>query len=194
MKALDLITECAKAVNDPALLSYTNQNWIDALNDGIRAVVGARPEIATVRVNHTCTNGALQNLANTDLLIRVLHCQTGKALLPADLIAKDQFNPLWRAATPTATPDEWMMIAENPREFEVSPPATTGCTLTVLVSRAPAVIDDSNDDLPISDLYAPALREWMLYRFYSRDDEDTPNYQRGEAHKATFGTLLNLKK
>lgn len=88
----------------------------------------------------------------------------------------------------------------DPTAFYVFPGNTGSGKVEALVSKAPDPIDESGSDLdsytmdmPLPDIYANAVLDYILYRAYSKDASFAENMERANYHMTAFANSLGLK-
>jgi hypothetical protein len=109
----------------------------------------------------------------------------------------------WYSDTPSASVELYMFDPRTPKEFLVYPPATIAARLEVIYSVLPAehTLSDAQllnpataETIRIDDIFATALFDYMLYRAYSKDSEQTAMMQRAVAHYQAFQNALGIKQ
>lgn len=217
MKAIAIAARVAEILQDydttnniPASVTWTEDQLIEWVNDAQRAAALVRPDCTATTGNITLVDGTKQSLPAGGLrLLSVVRnmgaggTTPGRAIIgPVARELKEGFNPDWHADIANAVTKEYLFDDRAPTTFWVSPPGIAGQKIEAVWSKAPTditILDneasdpDENDLLTVSDVYAPALIEWMLYRCFARDSETTPNYARAGNHYRNFFNLLGVK-
>jgi hypothetical protein len=119
----------------------------------------------------------------------------GKVIRLIDRKIKDEFEPNWHAATSSSEVKEYVYSIKDPKVFYVSPPVHSANDVYVEATEAinPDNIETVDDAMTIDDTYSPVIIEWVCYRFFGRDSEETPNHQRALSYLRNFYTLLGEK-
>lgn len=213
MQALTLINLCARdyhdvaferIARDPASSSHTNgANWLDWLNDAQRAVVLVRPDANAVTQSVLLVPGTRQTLPAGALRLLDANCNTnatgsvrGEAVRFAERDVQDIVNRSWHKAQPSlVVRDVFYNDKKDPLVYWVSPPVPVGASvyLEITVAQNPANVDNVNDDISLSPIYATPIRMWMLYCAYSMGAQATTHYQRSIVALNTFFNLLGVK-
>lgn len=209
MKAIVVASAVAEILQDydtgtdaPAGITWTTNELIRWVNDAQRAVALVRPDSTSVVNNIELVDGTKQSLPTGGLRLLSIVRNTGsdgttigRAVMgPVAREVKDSFDPDWHTADAKTTTKEYLFDDREPTVFWVSPPAVAGQQLEAIWSQVPAEVTVlENDDLSVTDVYVPALQEWMLYRCFSRDAETTPNYARAGNHMRNFFNILGVK-
>lgn len=201
MNAEDIINPATDILQDAGGVTYTDAQLLTYLNDGQLAVSILRPDASQETVSALLATGQTEQVVGGRRLIDVHNNMGVDGATPGDVIyhverkTKDAFDPGWHSATPDTVIREYIYDVATPKVFWVSPPAHGATAVYVKLTRAidPATIAVVGDPISLDDIYAPPLQEWILYRAFARDSEDTPNYVRAGNHFNNFFKLLGLK-
>lgn len=191
-------------LNDAGYESWEESELLHWLNDGLLAIALLKPGAFSERKSWRLAAGkSRQDLPEGSLqLIGPLYnmgadgATQGRAILLGNRETKDRFEPSWRAATPAATVKEYFYdVAREPKVFDCWPPvhATTPVYVEGAVAVTPESVDGAGEPLPCDDLYIPALQEWVVYRAFSKDGEQTPSFGRSARAAGMFFNLLGVK-
>lgn len=178
------------------LLDETGDHWdqqelLDYLNEGLRALARRLPLLFMVTEVVAMTAGAKQTLpAGGFFLFDVPQAlTTGDAFYRVprrvDHGALKAFLPGWRsvAAGPTR---EWSYNPEDPTVFWVNPPQPETPHKNELEYAKEPPLVDFDDALPVQERFDDALVEYMLYRAYSKDATHAGQDGRAQAHYNKF--------
>lgn len=193
----------SEILQDTNATTWTIMQLIEWLNDAARTLVLVRPDASNVIASillaagtrQALTGAADMRLISVDRNMGAGGTTAGRAINLADKKAKDTLTPDWHTATASAVVREYMFDEATPKVFWVSPPvpATPAVYVEATKSVLPTVVDSGDDTVPVDDIYTPPLIEWCCYRAFSRDSENTPNWQRAARHFAAFFNLLQVK-
>lgn len=201
LTAGSVIDLAADVLQDASNVTWTRAKLLTYVNDAQRAVVGLKPDASVSTSSITLVAGTKQSI--TGVRLRAVHrnmgtdgLTPGRGIRLVERASKDEFSPDWHAATAKSEIREYMYDENVPKEFYVSPPSTTSPVVQIEVSQVvnPTDVATETDSITIDDIYAPALREWVLYLSFSRDSIRTPNYQRAVDHRNTFVFLITGKR
>ena len=194
------LDQVAEVLQDESNVTWTDTQLIEWLNDANLTVAlvraDASSEITTLKLAAGTTK---QQLASGGLrLLAVIRNMGSDGLTPGDAIdlvergVKDALDRGWHKADKSKVVDEYVFDDRAPVDFYVSPPTDDTTDVYIELSQAivPATVSASTDNLPLKDIYKPAILEWMLYRAFSRDSEETPNFQRAQTHMNTFAAIM----
>lgn len=203
MLASVLLDQVAEILQDEPNVTWTEAQLIAWLNDAQLAVAQIRPDASSEMTTLKLAAGTTeQKLASGGIrLLSVTHNMGSDGTTPGDAIdlveraVKDALERGWRSADGAIVVDEYIFDERLPTEFSVSPPThpTTDVNIRLGQAIVPKSIAVVGDSIAVDDVYSPALQEWMLYKAFGRDSEETPNHARSESHKVTFGALLTGK-
>lgn len=207
MKVTEMVRRVAEVLQDTSNITWTNDQVKNWLHDAELAVCFVRPDAYSALVALQLVTGTRQSLLNVGggdplpsrLLDVVRVVSPGGA--PANAVQRisrghlDRINPAWHADTPVANPSEYCYDDRTPRDFYVNPPSDGTQKIEVLYSAIPPAYDlqDPAQVTAVSDIYVPALIDWALYRCFCRDSDQTPNWQRGQAHMQSFLNIMGIK-
>lgn len=202
MKCQDVIDSARAELNDPEEVRWNSDALLAYFNDALQALASVRPDTSTITETVELAAGTRQELPATGIrLIKIVRnmgangATPGRPVAKGDLQTKDAIDPTWHTTTGTGTVYEYFYDPLVPREFYVDP-GVGGTTTSVLMTYAvspQAVTTPRATDLPVDAVYSPALREWMLYRAWGGDDEQSPNYVQARERLNTFFRLLGAK-
>lgn len=161
------------------------------LNDGQRVIARYVPESSTSRVSAVgLSEGAVQTLPSSAVdLLQVLSITINsvtKSVRRVERDSLDSINPAWINETSTTTPARginYMYDERDPRRFYVYPVIPTGAS-----ANADIICTTSPGDatltgaIALPDTYADALLDYILYRCFSKEEEEVPV----DNTKATF--------
>jgi hypothetical protein len=184
------------------------QYW---LNDAYKETIGLRPDANTQTAEYTCVAGPRQvltgsfpNAIRLVEVVRNLAATSNKySVRLTDRRSLDTQRRSWYSDTPSASVELYMFDPRTPKEFLVYPPASTAARLEVIYSVLPlehALTDaqllnpTTAETIRIDDIFATALFDYMLYRAFSKDAEQTAMMNRAVAHYQAFQNALGVKQ
>ncbi|WP_022667915.1 DUF6682 family protein [Desulfospira joergensenii] len=105
----------------------------------------------------------------------------------------DECCPGWQSETTDSEIEHFLFDEEQPMVFWVYKKPSVN-TLQVLLSFAQAapLITSMEDPLVLSDIYVPAVKEYILWRCFSQEDENTAIAVANQ-HLSNFFTFLGKK-
>lgn len=204
--ALTVLTPVFEELNDTADANgaYTLAQGVIWLSEAQQAVCLLDPAQASTPTVLTLTADSVKQTlpAGAFRLLGISHNTdsggttfTGAVMGPVSRRAMDAVNPAWMAATSAAIVLEYLYEpAKDPYTFWVYPPPDATAYLMAEVAAVPAALTatDGSDAIAVKDIFIPALRQWVLSRFWGRDDERSPTYQRGKVAYESFLQLMGV--
>ena len=200
MLGSDIVTRARLVLQDAAT------RWADSelalwITDGCTFIAINRPDACIVSGTMALAAGAKQSIAGLTppgmrLIDVVSEVATGKGVKLVDRQTLDTHRPGWHAATAGAT-QNYVYDSREPQTFYVYPPATgSSPTLSIIYQRAPVVITSGtlgSQVLSVGDLYLPALLDYVLFRCYSKDADDTKNAELAMMYLTACANGLGIK-
>jgi hypothetical protein len=169
-----LLNRAAALLSDEEFVRWKESELLEWLNDGQTAIArGPATDVYVLRDNLTCAEGTVQSMPDDNIrLVDVIKdVATGAAILQSDYAIVDTLRSAWREASP-GTAENYFYDERNPDEFEVYPPQLGGELIEILYNADPPAAQITGT-LPINDVYADAVLDYMVYRALSKDTEDT---------------------
>jgi hypothetical protein len=211
VKVVDLIVRAQTLLQDEDSVRWTVTELQYWLNDAYKETIGLRPDANTQTAEYTCVAGPRQvitgsfpNAIRLVEVVRNLASTSNKTSIRlTDRRSLDTQQRSWYSETPTASVELYMFDPRTPKEFLVYPPASTAARLEVIYSVLPAdhtltasqlVNPATAETIRIDDIFATALFDYMLYRAFSKDAEQTAMMQRAVAHYQAFQNALGIKQ
>ncbi len=187
---------------DESGVTYTDAQVLGWINEGQRAVCLVRPDACATLAAVTLTAGTKQEIPVAYRRLMRLICNTnsggtshGQATLgPVPLRVWDRYAPGWGAGSAAALVDEYAYSPAHPKTFWVRPPSTgTDAYVLAEMAKNPTDLTQLTDTLDINDVYSPPMIHYVTACLCLRDDERTPNHERGRYHMEQFFGLLQVK-
>lgn len=190
--AQSIIDKAQVILQDESAIRWTEAELLGWLNDGQREIAQARPDASTVDTTMATVAGARQALpSGGTALVDVLRTVGGNAVRKVDRELMDAHRPGWHSETAGAA-KHFMYDPRTPRLFWLYPPSAGGATLEIKYQAMPtdAVLAGA---IAIDDAFSNALLDYVLFRAYCKDADDTANASRAAAARASFENTLGLK-
>lgn len=173
---------------------------VDWLNDGCREVVMYKPDANSIDENLALVSGTKQMLpADAIRLLDVPRnmgsggTTPGRAIRLINRKILDDQNPNWHSMTASQSIIHYMVnenspkdLTENKLTFYVYPPASVPTYVEIVYSKTPAIAVAGNAALPINEIYANAVINYILFRALSKDAEYAANPQQAAAYYQLF--------
>jgi hypothetical protein len=211
VKVVDLIVRAKTLLQDEDSVRWTVAELQYWLNDAYKETIGLRPDANTQTAEYTCVAGPRQvltgsfpNAIRLVEVVRNLAATSNKySVRLTDRRSLDTQRRSWYSDTPSASVEMYMFDPRTPKEFLVYPPASTVARLEVIYSVLPLehTLSDAQllnpataETIRIDDIFATALFDYMLYRAFSKDAEQTAMMTRAVAHYQAFQNALGIKQ
>ncbi len=190
----DLLSTVSFILSDTGHVSHPEPDLFNALNNGCRMVVVARPDAKSTMGTVTLVEGAKQTLPDEALrLIETYYNANGFPIQMVNRKELDRTQPNWVNLDPADEVYEVMYDERLPDIFHVYPPAKAGIEIELGYSLMPDVVTTRDDAFPLPEKYIPAVIEWMLYQMYALDSTNTQSKQQAHFHNSQFYTMLQAK-
>lgn len=197
--ASDVIRMASEVAQDESNVLWTQPQALAWLNDAMRMTVYKDPDANVLVRSMQMSPGTKQEIAG-NMLYTVVRNMGANGQTPGDAVRlvdrgiKDEFDPGWHAATAVEGITEYMVDDRSKKFFYVSPPQPNPAPyIEVMESADPDEITAVTQQITVDDTYVGVLVEWICYRFFSRDSEETSDMQRPAAHFERFFQLLGVK-
>jgi len=181
-KVRSILNRAAALLNDEEHVRWEESELLEWLNDGQRVIArGPATDVYVLRDNITAVAGTVQDLP-TDairLVDVVKNVSDGSSIHASDYATVDMLQSAWRAAT-AAVAENYFYDERNPKQFEVYPPQAGGEFIEIVYNAQPGDVE-ATDNIVIADMYADSLIDYIAYRGFSKDTEDSA----GELGRAT---------
>lgn len=192
-----VIRRASELAEDEDNTTWRSEQALDWLNEAQQAICLAKTDACSIVRSILLQPGTKQRVAGRKLMkvIRNMGADgntPGRSINRIDMSVLDQFDPNWHTATSKDTPREWMVDERDDTLFYLSPPiyGLGPVYIEVLEAIHPPGIGDIDDPVDVGDEWIPACVEWLCYRFFGRDSEQTPNNQRSKDHLANFASMV----
>lgn len=202
MLAQELVVKVARDLGDYES-GYEHVRWgvadlLEYLGDAMRVVVLLRPDANAVTVPVLLSTGSTRQAIPVDGarfigVVRNMGADGQTPGLPVSLIKRedlDAANQGWHVEAFSEVIDHFVFDDAVPTIFYVSPPPASGVWVDLSYARLPLPPRAAGDVLPLSEIWAEPLREYMMYRAYTRNDSSSEDLAKGERHLSRFFTVL----
>lgn len=156
---------------DPAPgTGWSNDELIRYLNEGVNATCLIKPDAYTKQEFIPMAPGVTQQLPADGIALFDLteNQASGRRITQVDRALLDEENRFWPAATPEVDVQHYATDPNAPRRFYVTPPNTGTGMVKCLYGAMPAAMAGLSDELPLIDIYQPALLAYALSRAYMK--------------------------
>jgi len=202
MLASELVVKVARDLCDYES-GHEHARWspadlLEYLTDAMSVVVLLRPDANAVTIPVLLSAFSTQQKIPADGarflgLVRNMGGDGQTPGLPVTAVARedlDAANQGWHAEPFSEVVDHFVFDDTVPTVYYVSPPPAAGVWVDLSYARLPEAVTDAADQLPLSAIWKEPLREYMMYRAYTRNDSSAEDISKGERHLTRFFTVL----
>lgn len=201
MKIAEIMDKAAFFLADTENERWSRSFLLELVNDALRQVVLVRPDAAARIQAVQLTPGTRQSLPQgSGLLLDVIRNMGGDGQTPGATIRKsdgdslDVIAPDRHMSAGTGSVEEYMYDLRTPLTYQVYPAVPDTPSVYVEIAHvAPPTSVTEDDDLPINDIYAGPILDWVLHRAYSADSDSPNGRSRAQAHYEAFFRVLGEK-
>ena len=202
--AQSIIEKAQVILQDPSGVRFSDAQLLSWLNEGQLFIYAQRKDSSAKVTNVVLAVGSKQTLpTEADLLLDITRNVTvnvgppvtvtpGRALRKVSMPLLDAQYPDWHASQSSAVVREYMYDPRVPKTFYVYPPAASGATVEVKYSLPPDALATASEPIAIDDVYAPVLLDYILYRSYALETEESL-MQRASLYRQSVEAQLGIK-
>ena len=189
----DIVDGVADELNDPGYLNWSPAQHLRAMDRAMAMVLRAKPAQYTQQASVTITSGPRNRLvlAGAVKVADIASITTGGSTFAASETGLQYLGydgPTWMQA-PLADLYNWARDPVDPLSFYTT---TWGAGVTATVSYfATPAVSTLGGVFPLTDLWVPAVRDYMIYSAWSQDREFANDPTRANAHRAFFQAMLS---
>lgn len=211
----EILSRAQTLIQDNTGVRWPVVELLGWLNDATREVALHKPSASSQSVVLEMNEGTRQTIpVGALMLLRVIRNLKmgstegsrigGRAVRVVNRDVLDTQHPNWHDSETTPyTPSvkHFVFDESDPTAFYVFPGNDGTGTVEALVSQAPPAVTESGTDIsnyegtdvPLPDIYANAVLDYVLYRAYSKDASFAENMDRANYHMTAFANSLGLK-
>ena len=194
----DLLERVSIELTDITRVSWSAADLVSYYNSAIAAIANYRPDVFAQTQEFTCVAGTRQAMpAGAVKLIEVERNTGGRKIRFYKRGELDDLDPEWMIGTDATAAEAYLHEPTNPRIFWLYPGVAAGVKVDVVLSALPAPVDlaqvESGVALQVDDTFLTPCMDWIIYRAYLRDSDDTANSARGQLHLQAFAQYLGIK-
>lgn len=213
----EIIERAGILLNDEDHIRWTPSELAAWINDGVRAIVLAKPSASTSSIVIGLTQGTLQSVPADGtplplMLVRLVRNLAsggsprvgGRIITAVSGAVLDAQDPNWHDPTKSPQRQEarhYVFDEANPLEFYVYPGNTGAGFVEAVVSTLPApltAIGEESDpasyagEIGLPEPYSVPVLDFVLHRAFLKDDL-TGNGGRAASHYQMFAAAIGLK-
>lgn len=193
----DLLATVSRELTDEGpLRRWTQDDLVKYYNGAVAALATYRPDIFATTKTVTCVAGTRQALpVGARRLIEVERNTMGRKLRYCERGVLDDMDPDWMRSTGSTEAEAYSYDETNPSVFWLYPGVAANTQVDVVASVMPeqVSVDQISQPLPFDPAFHTPCMDWIIYRAYMRDADDTANSTRGQMHLQAFAQYLGIK-
>lgn len=202
--ASDILLGAITQMQDVTNVRWTIAELCRYYNDGQRAVATVRPDALVKTAACPLVVGTRQTLPADGVKLIEPVRNTGGTQRAVRMVAREILDaqvPGWHSLPGKAEIVHVMYDLREPLAFYTYPPAALGAsldltysakTVDIAIPAAGAAVTDVAGNLSLSDQFANPLRDYILFRAYSKDATYTANAPRADKHLQLFADQLGI--
>ena len=179
MQASAITGRASVLLHDPTNVRWPITQLLGYLNDGQREVVIHRPDASVSNTSVVLASGnTKQNIPDDGIrLLNVIRnmgsdgASPGRPILIVDRDILDTQVPTWHTDDAQDDIKNYTFDPEDPKRFYVYPRAGAQSYVELAYSVPPTDCDTVGNLIALSDIYANALLDYVMYRAFSKDTE-----------------------
>ncbi len=191
----DIITnDIEKQLNDTGQIVWTNDILFKYVTEAQNAIILLGVDANIKNDDVTLAQDAMQTIPTGGVrFIDILRNVAGGPVRKIEKKVMDDVLPGWMVEETDAGIEHYMFEAERPTIFWVYPvPSISTQKVSLSYAKAVDLITAVGDALTLPDIYIPAIKEYLLWRCFSMENEDMA-FSLASTHLQNFYTLLGKK-
>lgn len=195
-----ILQQVSKTLQDPDQIRWNHSELAGYLNDGQVEIVAKRPDLKASRIVFTPVAGADQQIPSDALVLMDIPNNAAgrkRSITKVDQLLIDAVQRDWQSMPPALEFVHFMHDLREPRKFLLYPPARIGGSVVLLYSAYPTAVTvtgtgpySAQGNIDIPDEFANALRDYVLFRAYSKDAEFGGNAQMSASYFQLFNAAI----
>lgn len=191
MAIVNSLTEQARSLlqDNGSVLRITDADMIGWYNEAMLRVSEINPFAIIESVVHVCDTMAEQTAASGLRFLGVNYQVGGNALYRVTTSILDREEPNWRSSAASPNPFHWAFHSER-NKFWIYPVPDASVVIDCTIQKKPTEITRLSEGVEITPELAPALTDYLAYRGFLADAENTDNQTLANEYLAKFETTL----
>ncbi|MCE0495774.1 phage adaptor protein [Vibrio salinus] len=191
-KVSDLINRVARELIDENFVRWSKSDHLSYFNDAISSILLIRPDLTrkTIEQNVAAGEYKISLPESAYKLLNVNHFD-GYSLAYIDLEELNAILPNWRKKT-DEYPERWTRNHKEDTAFFIYPSPNKSANIEYDFSEEISALDIA-DDFPLKQIYEVMVFDFMMYRAYSKDGQDSTELEKANSHYQAFTLSLTGK-
>lgn len=196
-----VLKDVVATLKDPLGIRWPADELVAYFNSGELEVLLHRPDELNKFAALVLVDGTRQKLPTDGAkLIDIPRMTNGGVVRQIDRLILDLMMPTWHTAKKSSTIQHYVYDERDITTFFVYPPANAGVSLDINYCAYPTPIPTPSGktvstvtgNMNVPDKYAGAMRDYVLYRAFSKDGEYSDYSARAAAHYQSFASALGI--
>ena len=196
-----VLKDVVATLKDPLGVRWPADELVSYFNSGELEVLLHRPDELNKFAPLVLVDGTRQKLpADGAKLIDIPRMTNGTVVRQVDRSILDYMIPGWHTSKKSSVIQHYVYDERDITVFYVYPPANAGVSLDINYCAYPTPIPAPSGktvatvtgNMNVPDKYAGAMRDYVLYRAFSKDGEYSDYSARAAAHFQSFATALGI--
>lgn len=200
--AQNVIDDAEDVLQDTSNYRWTADYLLKGVNLGSKKISTIKPDAYIKGEAVVTVEGPVQSLPADGIQLQMITHNMGTAgTTPGNAIRLRtleqlyEMNPLWVTVTGNATMQFYAYDNRIPLKYFCYPPQPSASQGYVYMFYGAVPAEVAVDaSILVSEIYRPALVDYVLYWAYLMDADYAPNAQRALAHLAAFGDALGARQ
>jgi hypothetical protein len=207
--ASTIASRASVLLNDEDNDRWSNDEHLDAINDGQKEVCLFKPDAYIVNVPFQLSAGTKQSIpdgtnsfldpdsstipAGIQLMDIVRNMGSdgdtpGNVITLIDMEQLDTAYPGWHSATAAAAVVHYMFREKDPKRFYVYPqqPTSNRGWIEVVMGAIPPDVADIGNAITLDDIYFNPLLNFVMYKAFLRDSDDGADFLMAQKYYDMF--------
>jgi hypothetical protein len=203
MQAIAIVNDIAQELTDPNFRIWSKENLTDYLNSAQLLISELRPDATSAIENLTLDPGTKQTLqASHRRLLDLVRNMGSDGVTPGKPIwaiteeILNTYRPKWHSESGKTVVRNFVYDERTPSVFYVYPPVhpTIAVIVEGKIQKNPEIITDVDSEaIELNDAYVTAIKQWMLYRAYSKETDSMESRSLASEHYRAFAELMGVK-
>jgi hypothetical protein len=181
---------------DDGGIRWTDPELLAWLNEAAAEVVRIAPHASARTIEHQLVSGTLQFIPDDGVqLINIFrNAPAGRVVRIVDATIMDNERPSWHQDPASLQVTRYMFDPRNPRMFSVYPPNNGSGRVSLVYSAAPTPVVTMGQNIPVPDIYAAPLTNYICYRAWLKLVDNPASIKRAGDFKSLFDGQMGVKK
>lgn len=187
MKTKKIIDRVSRELVDPRNVRWFRSELIQYLSEAVGVIAARQPGLFAKSKDISVTQCPI-SIPDDGFSLLGVNSIDGISAQYVLIEKLDQMYPRWRLDK--GEPNCWTKSDYDPKHFWIYPQPSSSVTVSILYAQDVKITDESGD-ITIPNIYEGALVDFVMYRAYSRDGENTSEANKAQQHFQSFMLFMN---